>query len=68
MPYNIEKIKKSVKAHYIETSKFKTNIIAVILSMPLNRETVTKEALIPAVLKRTDGSFSGTTGEDGICL
>ena len=52
MSYNIEEIKKSVKVHYIETNKFKTNIIAVILAMPLNRETVTKEALIPAVLKR----------------
>ncbi len=52
MSYNIEEIKKSVKAHYIETKKFKTNIMAVILTMPLKKETVTKEALIPAVLKR----------------
>jgi len=52
MSYNIEEIKKSVKAHYIETKKFKTNIIAVVMTMPLSRETVTKEALIPAVLKR----------------
>ena len=52
MSYNIEEIKKSVKAHYIETKKFKTNIIAIVMTMPLKRESVTKEALIPAVLKR----------------
>jgi len=52
MSYNIEEIKKSVKVHYIETKKFKTNIIAVMMTMPLKRESVTKEALIPAVLKR----------------
>lgn len=52
MSYNIEEIKKSVKVHFIETKKFKTNIITAMITMPLKRETVTKEALIPAVLKR----------------
>jgi len=52
MSYNIEEIKKSVKVHFIETKKFKTNIMAIFLSMPLTREGITKEALIPAILKR----------------
>lgn len=52
MSYNIEEIKKGVKVHFIETKKFKTNIIAIMLTMPLKRESVTKEALIPAVLRR----------------
>ena len=52
MSYNIEEIKKGVKLHYIETKKFKTNIMAIFVTMPLTREGITKEALIPAVLKR----------------
>ena len=49
MSYNIEEIKKGVKLHYIETKKFKTNIMAIFVTMPLTREGITKEALIPAV-------------------
>lgn len=45
-------IKKGIKFHEIETNKFKTNLLAVFLSLPLNRETVTKNALLAAVLRR----------------
>lgn len=52
MSYKTEEIKKSVKLHCIGTEKFKTNLIAVFLSTPLDRKTVTYNAIIPAVLRR----------------
>ena len=48
---NIE-IKKGINLHIIKTNKFKTNLLAVFLTTPLDKETVTKNALIPAVLRR----------------
>lgn len=45
-------LKKGVKLHTIQTDKFKTNLIAVMLTTKLDRKTVTKNALIPAVLRR----------------
>lgn len=36
----------------IQTNKFKTNLIAIMLTTKLDRENVTKNALIPAVLRR----------------
>lgn len=45
-------IKSGIKIHQIETNKFKTNLFAVFLSTPLKRETVTKNALIAAILRR----------------
>ena len=50
---NMEKeIKPGIKLHTIKTEKFKTNLIAIFLSMPITRENVTKNALISAVLRR----------------
>ena len=51
MSYKIKKLKENVKAHLIQTPKFKTNLISLFLTLPLSRENVTKNALIPAVLK-----------------
>jgi len=48
----LKEIKENIKIHLIQTSKFKTNLIATFLSLPLEKESVTKNALIPAVLKR----------------
>ncbi len=48
---NIE-IKKGINLHMIKTNKFKTNLLSVFLSTPLSKEKVTKNALIPAVLRR----------------
>ena len=45
-------IKEGIKLHLINTNKFKTNLISVFLTTPLSKENVTKNALIPAVLKR----------------
>ena len=52
MSYNTEDIKKGIKLHCIETNKFKTNLMAVFITLPLNRETITFDSMIPAVLKR----------------
>lgn len=45
-------LKQGIKFHKIETDKFKTNLFAVFFSLPLTRQTVTKNALIAAVLRR----------------
>lgn len=52
MNYNEKEIKKGIKLHEIQTDKFKTNLIAVFLSMPITKENVTKNSLISAVLRR----------------
>ena len=52
MKYNQTKIKEGIKLHTINTNKFKTNLISVILTTKIEKENVTKNALIPAVLKR----------------
>ena len=52
MEYIENDIKKGIKLHVLKTDKFKTNLIAVFLTTALQRETVTKNALISAVLRR----------------
>lgn len=52
MSYTTEDIENKIKLHCIETNKFKTNLMAVFITVPLNRETVTYDSMIPAVLKR----------------
>ena len=47
-----EQIKNGVDFHYLNAEKFKTNTISVFFNIPLKRETVTKAALLPAVMKR----------------
>ena len=52
MRYKENEIKKGIKLHEIQTDKFKTNLIAIFLTMPISRENVTKNSLISAVLRR----------------
>lgn len=52
MNYEEKEIKKGIKLHEIKTDKFKTNLIAVFLSMPITKENVTKNSLISAILRR----------------
>ena len=52
MEYKQTEIKKGIKLHTMKTNKFKTNLIAIMLTTKLNRENVTKNALIPTILKR----------------
>ena len=58
MEYNQINIKDGVRLHTIQTNKFKTNLIAVILTTKLNKENVTKNALVPAVLRRGTDSLN----------
>lgn len=51
-------IKNGIKLHTIKTEKFKTNLIAVMLTTKLDKENVTKNALIPAVLRRGTASLN----------
>lgn len=57
MEYKQVDIKNGIKLHTIQTNKFKTNLIAVMLTTKLQKENVTKNALIPAVLRRGTASL-----------
>ena len=46
------KIKNGINLNLIKTDKFKTNLLSVFLTVPLNENTITKNALIPAILRR----------------
>ena len=60
--YEIKEIKQGIKLHTIKTNKFKTNIVAVFITTPLNRENVTYNAVLSAVLRR--GSKTMPTQEE----
>ena len=51
MNYIKEEIKDGVNLHLIINDNFKTDFTVVFLSLPLEKETVAKNALIPAILK-----------------
>lgn len=57
MKDNKTEIKEGIQFHEIETNKFKTNLFAIFLSLPLTRETVTKNALVTAILRRGSKKF-----------
>ena len=42
----------------LTTNKFKNNEIAVFLEVPLRRETITKNAILPAVLRRGSANYT----------
>lgn len=46
----------------IKTDKFKTNETAVFLTVPLNRENITMNALIPSVLRRGTANYKDQIG------
>ena len=52
MNKNTVELKQGIKAHFINTDKHKTDLSCVILTVPLKREIVTKNALIPFLLRR----------------
>ena len=45
-------IKDGIKLHLLKNNIFKTNLICIMLTVPIKRETVTLNALIPFLLKR----------------
>ena len=46
MEYKKEEIRQGIMLHSINTNKFKTNLIAIFLSTPLSRDTVTYNAVL----------------------
>lgn len=60
MNYQKQQIQEGINLHTIETNKFKTNLLSVFLTMPLQEETLTKEALIASVLRRGSNTMPGT--------
>jgi predicted Zn-dependent peptidase len=52
------KLKEGINLHIINTNKFKTNLISIFLTTNLERKNVTKNALIPMVLRRGSKSLS----------
>lgn len=52
MKNEIIDINNKIRLHYLKEDKYKTNFISVFLTVPLKRDTVTINALIPAVLRR----------------
>ena len=50
-------LKPGIKAHLIKTDIFKTNLISIIITTPLKRKTITKNALIPFLLKRGSKNY-----------
>lgn len=45
-------LKKGIKVHFINTDLYKTDLTCIIITTPLKRETVTKNALIPFMIRR----------------
>ena len=62
MLYKEKQIKEGIKLHLIQNERFKTNLIAIFLSLPLERETVTTNSLVPMILRR--GSKNMPTQEE----
>ena len=56
------KIKNGINLNLIKTDKFKTNLLSVFFTVPLNENTITRNALIPAILRR--GSNNLKTQEE----
>ena len=54
-------ISKGINIRILKTEKFKTNSISLYLHLPLERETVTKAALLPRVLKRGTEKYPSLT-------
>lgn len=52
MNYNKAEIKQGITLHNINTDKFKTNLIAVFLTVPISRENVTFNSMISSILRR----------------
>ena len=61
MNYKNENLKNGITIHKINTNKFKTNLFSIFLTTKLNRENVTKNALLTAILRR--GTANLTTQE-----
>lgn len=45
-------LKQGIKAHFIKTDQYKTDLTCIIITTALKRDNVTKNALIPFILRR----------------
>ena len=54
-PKSINKGKEMITR--INSNKFKTNEIGIFLTLPLNKKTITMNALIPQVLRRGTNTY-----------
>lgn len=52
MNYQKQEIKQGITLHQIHTENFKTNLYAIFLALPLEKDKVTLDALAGAVLRR----------------
>ena len=43
-------LKQGIKAHFIKTDLYKTDLTCIIVTIPLKRDTVTKNALVPFMI------------------
>lgn len=50
-------LKQGIKVHMIHTDLYKTNMVCMIMTVPLNKENVTKNALLPFMLRRGTEHF-----------
>ena len=62
MEYNKQQIKEGINLHTIKTDKFKTNLLSLFITTPITRDNVTKNALLPMVLRR--GNMENKTQEE----
>ena len=46
MNHKKQEIKQGIELHTINTNKFKTNLVAIFLSLPITRENVTYNSMI----------------------
>lgn len=57
MNYKKQNIKQGITFHTINTNKFKTNLFAIFLTTKLDRNTITKNALLTSVLRRGSSKY-----------
>ena len=57
MKLDSKEIIKGIKLHPIKTNKFKTDITAVFLTIPLSKDMVTYNCMVPAVLERGTAKY-----------
>lgn len=53
-----QEIKKGITIHSIKTDSFKTDLVALFITTPLTRENVTKNAILPMVLRKGSKNLS----------
>lgn len=62
MNYKKQEIKQGITVHNINTDKFKTNLVAIFLTIPILRDNVTFNSVLSSVLRR--GSKNMPTQEE----